>query len=168
MSKYIAPLSVLINKGLSAMLVRVRVVKCATDLRIFMGNHHHTSHSKQQSCTSLSEHLALTRTSLELVIFAKINVHFIRNCLDKQQQMCKGNLLLERLRILTILVTERGHHLLFFVQLRGDSQPYHARLSLSLISSCVQSISKGRTYPLPLVPFVFKTLTQRAYRLVKR
>ena len=77
---------------------------------------------------------------------------------------------LERLRILTIPlpVTERGHHLLFFVQLRGDSQPYHARLNLSLISSCVQSISKGRTYPLPLVPFVSKTLTQRAYRLVKR
>jgi len=77
---------------------------------------------------------------------------------------------IERLPILTIPlpVTERGHHLLFFVQLRGDSQPYHARLNLSLISSCVQSISKGRTYPLPLVPFVSKTLIQRAYRLVKR
>ena len=47
--------------------VRVRVFNCATDLRIFRGNHRQYSCSKQPSSTSLSANLALSRTSLGLI-----------------------------------------------------------------------------------------------------
>ena len=65
---------------------------CATDLRILRGNHRHYSYSKQPFSTSFSANLVLNRTSLELIILAKVIGQFISNCLDKMQ-MFKGNLL---------------------------------------------------------------------------
>ena len=78
------------------MRARVRVLYCATDLRILRGRESPSELVLEEpSSTTLATNLELNRTSLEFIILAKINAQFMSNCRGRKQ-IYKGRLFLKR------------------------------------------------------------------------